>query len=939
MSISRRGFLKAATATGAAIALPGAQSEPVAAPQRITMRKEIGAGLTAAAGEAGRTGVAIPSPAAMASGAPLGGIGTGYISLRPDGSFYDWLIFNSGDWAGDRPASQSSVEPDMGPQSLRFFLWTRESDAPVAKLRRLSLDPESNNLYSLGWAQNVESTEYDAWYPMTGIHYNDSTLPVRVKSVAFSPFIPGHARESATPGFHMVFTVENTSRAKVEISLLSILDNPLAWGQANRDLVSSIERKGDTTSLLMQTEAQPENTTTIGNMCLSVTGGDASWIRGTFRQYMSPDLCRWKSPRANHGFMVLSVLQDYVKTGRLPGTESERDSSSFFTLSDAQIDALPQSEVNSWLGRLSGDALVNRVVTEALAGDPSLFSSAAQLKELLKEIGRNLSANQSGKDRAPSDWGTGALASTVELAPGQSVEIRFALSWFFPHHYSRYGQDMGHMYSNWFSDAKDVNAFLVENYASHRQQTELFARTLADTSLGAPLAFAWSSHLGTAITNTWWVKDGNYAIWEGLGCCGLSTMDTEYDGSFSQVALFPELKMGQMRHMLKLQNERGQVPHTYDGDFDHVDEGGWGRVDMNPQFVMMVYRDYLWTGDRAYLEFMWPHVLKAMRYTGSLDADGDGLPDHDCSLQTYDQWGMRGVPSYIASLWIGALKAAIRIAGEMKQAKMAGDWQETLQKASASFDRLLFNGSYYSLWVDGKTRDETLMSDQVSGEWFGHLIGMPTTISEQNLALAAESIWKKNFSPETGLRNATVPKEKRYFLMLDNLQAGGVWSGIEFAFASFLMDHERFDDGAAIVSAVHRRYLRAGTPWNHIECGNHYSRPMSSWATLLGATGFKPDLSAEMLTLTPGIRGDFRAPWATPFGFGSVERKADAMHIICRHGQLPLKTLKVNRRGVRGVISLDGRSLDSAAAVEGALIRIDCRRRVVLAAGQTITIQ
>ena len=94
---------------------------------------------------------------------------------------------------------------------------------------------------------------------------------------------------------------------------------------------------------------------------------------------------------------------------------------------------------------------------------------------------------------------------------------------------------------------------------------------------------------------------------------------------------------------------------------------------------------------------------------------------------------------------------------------------------------------------------------------------------------------------------------------VNNHQAGGVWSGIEFAFASFLMDHGWYAEGVRMVEAVHRRYLRAGMPWNHVECGSHYTRAMSSWTTLLAATGFKPDWPAEMLGLLPTAPGDFRA--------------------------------------------------------------------------------
>ena len=49
------------------------------------------------------------------------------------------------------------------------------------------------------------------------------------------------------------------------------------------------------------------------------------------------------------------------------------------------------------------------------------------------------------------------------------------------------------------------------------------------------------------VVNTWWTKDGGYAVWEGLGCCGLSTTDVDYQGSFPIVALFPELKLTQMK--------------------------------------------------------------------------------------------------------------------------------------------------------------------------------------------------------------------------------------------------------------------------------------------------------------------------------------------------------------------------------------------------------
>ncbi len=282
-----------------------------------------------------------------------------------------------------------------------------------------------------------------------------------------------------------------------------------------------------------------------------------------------------------------------------------------------------------------------------------------------------------------------------------------------------------------------------------------------------------------------------------------------------------------------------------------------------------------------------------MAFTESLDANGDGLPDRDTGLQTYDQWRMRGTPSYIASLWIGALRAAVRFAEAAGKPAEAARWSEQLAKASASFDATLFNGDYYSLWADGKTRDELCMTDQISGEWFAHLIGLPTTTSKENLNSSIDNIFKYNFNPEFGLHNATAPRRGTGLLALNNLQAGGLWSGIEFAFASLLMDHGRYADGVKVVEAIHRRYLRAGQPWNHVECGGHYSRAMSSWATMLAATGFKPDVPNKTLTIIPTAPGDFHAPWVTASGFGTIARRGQTLSIHCAFGRLEFKSLKL----------------------------------------------
>ena len=136
--------------------------------------------------------IVIPATMPMGSGAPLGGIGTGFVEIRADGCFYEWQIFNSGAWAQD--ARSTTAPPPPGPPYLRFMLRTRKTSDEVPQVRRLYLRSDENNLYTLPFAQDVESIDYSAWFPMTGLRYNDADL---ARSGLGADFFTIHSRQGA----------------------------------------------------------------------------------------------------------------------------------------------------------------------------------------------------------------------------------------------------------------------------------------------------------------------------------------------------------------------------------------------------------------------------------------------------------------------------------------------------------------------------------------------------------------------------------------------------------------------------------------------------------------------------------------------------------------------------------------------------------------------
>ena len=824
---------------------------------------------------AARPARATVQPVAAISGVPLGGVGTGSVEVRSDGYFHEWMIFNLGPWAAnERAPVQLGTPPDMSPGALAFFL-RAEPDGAEPLVRRLGTRGDQEDLYSLSWAKNVEGIEYGAAFPSVRLRYLDATLPVAVSALMFSPLVPHDARTSGTPGFNAAFTVKNTSQRRVKAAVLAKLQNPLAWGAADRQLKLAVAQDGGTTYLTMRTDAVLPQPSTVGSLGLSVTGGEASWIAGDFGQYLGNGF--W-------GGIFASFLRDFRETGRLPSLPPQSSPAQLLQLTDEQIAALPLADKRAAARQLRQIASFAALWARYQRVEGADVESDAALGRYLVHARKWLDL-LAGRERKGARWGDAALSASVDLAPGEEREVRFTLGWHFPHHMSPTGAELGHAYEQWFADAEAVSRFLAANHAAHREATLAFSQALAGTTLGAELAEAWAAQLTTLVKSTWWTRDGQFAVWEGFGCCGFQTMDVSYQGSGSIIALYPELQQRQLEMSAAFQRADGRVPHFFTPDFSRVDNS-FERVDMNPQFVLMVCRDWLWRGDRDYLTAMWPHVARAIANTALLDTDGDGLPDKDTRLNTYDQWDFFGTPAYISSLWLASLKAGARLADEMGDQASAAQWREWLRKGAATFDAKLWNGEYYSLWVDGARRDECCMSDQLSGEWYTQLMGLGQSLPRERVVAAMRAVVKHNFTPEQGLINASYPDgAQARFPTFENPQASGNWTGIEYAFASMLMDFGLVEEGVRLVEAVADRYARAGRVWNHEECGDHYYRAMCSWTTLLAATGFKVDAPRGELTVAPVIRvPEVRAPWISATAWGELTQTARRLELSCRAG-------------------------------------------------------
>jgi hypothetical protein len=154
-----------------------------------------------------------------------------------------------------------------------------------------------------------------------------------------------------------------------------------------------------------------------------------------------------------------------------------------------------------------------------------------------------------------------------------------------------------------------------------------------------------------------------------------------------------------------------------------------------------------------------------------------------------------------------------------------------------------------------------------------------------------------------------------------------------------LMDYGMAEEGRNVVRAVHDRYARAGQSWNHVECGSHYYRAMSSWAILLGSTGFKLDMPRQSLTISPVYDQDrMRAPWVASTAWGNFTQTPRRLDIGCLGGSLDLKELRVKLPADGLKVRLNNRLLKSKSTAEDGIAVVQLEAAFTFKAGDALVI-
>ena len=197
--------------------------------------------------------------------------------------------------------------------------------------------------------------------------------------------------------------------------------------------------------------------------------------------------------------------------------------------------------------------------------------------------------------------------------------------------------------------------------------------------------------------------------------------------------------------------------------------------------------------------------------------------------------------------------------------------------------------------------------DQLIGQYLAEVAGLGPLVSPANIRKTLESIWRYNYKRtlvgHDSVERTYVLNDEPALMVCDYGKAerphvpfpyyAESWTGLEYLAAAHLLFAGMTREGVEAVRNVRARYDgERRNPWNEPECGHHYARAMSSWSTLLAASGFRYHGGEQSVTIkaAPG----FRCFWSTATGWGTFRVTAAGAILRVDHGTLAVRTAMVN---------------------------------------------
>ncbi len=472
----------------------------------------------------------------------------------------------------------------------------------------------------------------------------------------------------------------------------------------------------------------------------------------------------------------------------------------------------------------------------ALARDTTVLPAARHREEVWKAFateGRFTPLERaSASPPTPRDQTAyGAVATTVTVPAGKSIEVPFLLTWHYPNKYNAAQTWMGCHYATQWPDARAVMREAVTGFPKLRERTERFRQTFYDSTLPywmldcVTANAAISRHIGVVFR----IANGDIYGWEGSNGCCQPTCTHVWGYEQSLAYLFPALEKDMRRIDFKHQQRPdGGVNNRTDVPSPPRPTGEQPFADGHASCILKAYREALNSPDDAFLKEYWPHIKRAVEYL--IDRDAKTAGGQPAGILQDDQWNtydeaLHGVTTFISGYYLAALRAGEEWGRRVGDKAAAERFHAVFEKGQKKLVELCWNGEYFQQHLpDYMNRQGEVgpgcMSDQLLGQWWAHQLGLGYILPREKVVAAMRAVFKYNFksdltgwqhvprafagAKDKGLIICTWPKGGRPGHVM--LYSDEVWTGIEYQAAAHMIYEGLTEEGFAIVKAARDRY-------------------------------------------------------------------------------------------------------------------------------------
>ena len=559
------------------------------------------------------------------------------------------------------------------------------------------------------------------------------------------------------------------------------------------------------------------------------------------------------------------------------------------------------------------------------------------------------------------------LAAHKKIRNGATDKVRMVISWRIPEcrNYwdetlSQEEMDLLGIQNKWlnhyalqFKTSEEAADYMLSEFDRLYTESERFTRAFYDSTI--PKVFLEAAGVNLSILKTptcWRLQDGSFYGFEGcaptLGCCEGSCSHV-WNYAYALAYLFPTLERSmrdlEYKYNLLPSGEltmRLRLPLGRPPRYRACADGQFGTI-------LKVYREWMLSGDDAWLQSIWPKVRRSLEYAWSpknkdrWDPEQSGLltgrQHHTLDMELF------GPNSWLSGFYLGALDAAARMAEFCGDLENAGQYRKIFRRGKKKLNKQLFNGEYFCQNVDltshsilapytdengwnDKTFHISIYDfywdeehgelkyqigegcgiDQTLAQWHASLLGLTRIFDQEKNNSALHSIFRWNFKKRIGAlfnpcRLFALGRESGCVICewpegrrkpwIPLTYAEETMPGFEYALACQMIQAGFLTEAEEVVRAVRDRHNGANrNPWNEMECGSNYARSMSSYAFLPAFAGFLCNASKKELTFQPHFTGPvFRTFWSmgTAWGIFECTKKEAVLQVL--YGILELKIL------------------------------------------------